>query len=42
MKPPTALIGRSPELVIPMNLVYESEIRNDLAAMRLDPTVISL
>ncbi|MCH7845928.1 MAG: methyltransferase domain-containing protein [Acidobacteria bacterium] len=42
VEPPQALVDRRPELVIPMNPIYETEIRRDLAAMGLDPAVIPL
>ncbi|GMQ86124.1 MAG: class I SAM-dependent methyltransferase [Acidimicrobiia bacterium] len=42
VKPPRVLVARNPQLVIPMNPIYESEIRSDLATMGLDPAVIPL
>jgi hypothetical protein len=36
---PHVLVDRNPQLVIPMNPIYESEIRADLTAMGLSPTV---
>jgi SAM-dependent methyltransferase len=42
VEPPGVLTDRKPSLVIPMNPIYEDEIRNDIAAMGLDPAVISL
>jgi hypothetical protein len=36
------LVDRKPQLVIPMNPIYEREIRTDLAAMGLDPEVVPL
>ena len=42
VEPPQVLVDRRPELVIPMNPIYESEIRRDLASMGLDPAVIPL
>ena len=36
---PHVLVDRNPHLVIPMNPIYESEIRADLTAMGLSPTV---
>ncbi len=42
VEPPSVLTDRKPRLVIPMNPVYEDEIRHELNVMGLDPTVIPL
>jgi threonine dehydrogenase-like Zn-dependent dehydrogenase len=42
VEPPSVLVDRNPKLVIPMNPIYEREIRTDLAGMGLDPEVTPL
>jgi SAM-dependent methyltransferase len=42
VEPPSVLVDRNPQLVIPMNPIYEGEIRTELAGMGLDPEVTPL
>ena len=39
VEPPRVLVDRNPQLVIPMNPIYEGEIRTELIAMGLSSTV---
>jgi len=42
VEPPQVLVVKEPQLVVPMNPIYEGEIRSDLTAMGLDTEVVSL